>query len=155
MNRMIRIEYEEESPMMFEKCPRCDLNYITPSEKYCKVCMREMKGDNARDEIEMCSVCSENPVLPGRDICLFCLREMGGQNAMSGSRDVSGDGEEQVDTRAITSMDDVSSMDEIPEVDSDLPAGEFEKMAGEISSLESMREEEAEDDDDEDEDDMM
>ena len=141
--------------MRFQHCPRCELNYITASERYCKVCLREMKGDNAQDEIEMCSVCSENPVLPGRDICLFCLREMGGQTAMSGSRDVSSDGEEQVDTRAITSMDDVSSMDEIPEVDTDLPAGEFEKMAGEISSLESMREEEAEDDDDEDEDDMM
>ena len=36
-----------------------------------------------------------------------------------------------------------------------IPAGEFEKMAGEISSLESMREEEDQDDDDEDEDDMM
>jgi hypothetical protein len=141
--------------MFFEKCPRCDLNYITASEKYCKVCMREMKGDSAHDEIEMCSVCSENPVLPGRDICLFCLKEMGNQNAASASHDDSNDGEEQVNTRALTDLDDVSSMDEIPEVDNELPAGEFEKMAGEISSLESMREEEAEDDEDEDEDDMM
>ena len=141
--------------MIFEKCPRCDLNYITASEKYCKVCMREMKGDNAQDEIEMCSVCSENPVLPGRDICLFCLKEMGNQTAASASLDESGDGEEQVNTRALTDLDDVSSMDEIPEVDNDLPAGEFEKMADEISSLESMREEEDQDDDDEDEDDMM
>ena len=62
--------------MMFAKCPRCDLNYITANERYCKVCMREMKGDGAQDEIEMCSVCSENPALPGRDICLFCLKEM-------------------------------------------------------------------------------
>ena len=30
---------------------------------------------------------------------------------------------------ALTDLDDVSSMDEIPEVDNDLPAGEFEKMA--------------------------
>ena len=140
--------------MMFEKCPRCDLNYITASEKYCKVCMREMKGDNAHDEIEMCSVCSENPVLPGRDICLFCLKELGNQNAASSSRDDSTDGEEQVNTRALTDLDDVSSMDEIPEVDNDLPAGEFEKMAGEISSLESMREEESQEDE-EDEDDLM
>ena len=140
--------------MIFEKCPRCDLNYITPSEKYCKVCMREMKGDNAHDEIEMCSVCSENPVLPGRDICLFCLKEMNGQNNAAGNRGDNNDSEETVDPRSITSMDDVSSMDEIPEVDTDIPAGEFEKMAGEISSLESMREEEAEDGDDEDEDDM-
>nr|MBR4281280.1 hypothetical protein [Clostridia bacterium] len=141
--------------MMFEKCPRCDLNYITASEKYCKVCMREMKGDNAHDEIEMCSVCSENPVLPGRDICLFCLKEMSSQTAAAASHDDNNDGEEQVNTRALTDLDDVSSMDEIPEVDTDIPAGEFEKMAGEISSLESMREEEDQDDDDEDEDDMM
>ncbi len=143
--------------MRFQKCPRCDLNYIPASERYCKVCMREMKGDNAQDEIEMCSVCNENPALPGRDICLFCLKEMGAQQQSSGgsTHDESADGEENVDTRSLTSMDDVSSMDEIPEVDTDIPAGEFEKMAGEISSLESMREEEAEDDDDEDEDDMM
>lgn len=140
--------------MFFEKCPRCDLNYITASEKYCKVCMREMKGDSAHDEIEMCSVCSENPVLPGRDICLFCLKEMSNQAAATSSRDDTNDSEEQVNTRALTDLDDVSSMDEIPEVDTDIPAGEFEKMAGEISSLESMREEEAEDED-EDEDDMM
>ena len=141
--------------MFFEKCPRCDLNYITASEKYCKVCMREMKGDNAHDEIEMCSVCSENPVLPGRDICLFCLKEMSSQTATTSSHDDPNDSEEQVNTRAPTDLDDVSSMDEIPEVDTDIPAGEFEKMAGEISSLESMREEEDQDDDDEDEDDMM
>ncbi len=140
--------------MMFEKCPRCDLNYITASEKYCKVCMREMKGDNAHDEIEMCSVCNENPVLPGRDICLFCLKEMGNQASAAAAHDESNEGEEQVNTRALTDLDDVSSMDEIPEVDNDIQTGEFEKMAGEISSLESMREEEDQDDD-EDEDDMM
>ena len=139
--------------MMFAKCPRCDLNYITASERYCKVCMREMKGDGAQDEIEMCSVCSENPALPGRDICLFCLKEMGGQ-AVAATRDSGTDSEEHVDPRSITSMDDVSSMDEIPEVDNDLPAGEFEQMAGEMSSLESMREEEADEDDDMDEDEI-
>ena len=118
--------------------------------------MREMKGDNAHDEIEMCSVCSENPVLPGRDICLFCLKEMSAQASTAASHNSdSNENEEQVNTRALTDLEDVSSMDEIPEVDTDIPAGEFEKMAGDISSLESMREEEAEDDDDEDEDDLM
>lgn len=140
--------------MMFQKCPRCELNYITASEKYCKVCMREMKGDNAHDEIEMCSVCSENPVLPGRDICLFCLKEMSNQAAATTTHDDTGESEEQVNPRALTDLDDVSSMDEIPEVDNDLPAGEFEKMAGEMSSLESMREEEDQDEDEEDEDDV-
>lgn len=133
--------------MMFAKCPRCELNYITPSERYCKVCMRDMKGDGAQDEIEMCSACNENPALPGRDICLFCLKELDEQNNVSVG-DSTADGEEQVDPRAITGMEDVSSMDEIPEVAHDMPAGEFD-----ISSLESMREDEA-DDGDEDEDDM-
>ena len=141
--------------MIFAKCPRCDLNYITGNERYCKVCMREMKGDSAQDEIEMCSVCSENPALPGRDICLFCLKEMSGQSDAAESRDSGSENEEPVDPRSITSMDDVSSMDEIPEMDNDIPAGEFEQMAGEMSSLESMREDEAdEDDEDEDEDDL-
>ena len=136
--------------MVFAKCPRCELNYITSSERYCKVCMRDMKGNGTQDEIEMCSMCNENPALPGRDICLFCLKELDEQN---NSRDNGSEGEEQVDPRSITSMDDVSSMDEIPEVSNDLPAGEFD--GEDISSLERMREEEAEDDDDEDEDDMM
>ncbi len=140
--------------MMFQKCPRCELNYITASEKYCKVCMREMKGDNAHDEIEMCSICNENPVLPGRDICLFCLKEMSNQATSTATQDDTGDSEEQVNTRALTDLDDVSSMDEIPEVDNDIPAGEFEKMAGEMSSLESMREEEDQEEDEEDEDDV-
>lgn len=137
--------------MKFVKCPRCELNYITACEKYCKVCLREMKGDGAQDEIEMCSVCSENPALPGRDICLFCLKEMNGQNNAAGNRGDNNDSEETVDPRSLTSMDDVSSMDEIPEVDSDIPAGEFEQMAGEMSSLETMREEEADDDDEDEE----
>ena len=135
--------------MIFSKCPRCELNYITANERYCKVCMRDMKGDGAQDEIEMCSMCNENPALPGRDICLFCLKELDEQKNATGG-DNGSESEEPVDPRAITSMDDVSSMDEIPEISHDLPAGELD-----ISSLESMREEEAdEDDDDEDEDDM-
>ena len=141
--------------MGFIKCPRCELNYIREEEQYCSVCKREMKGESHHDEIEMCTVCNEAPALPGKDVCLFCLKEMSSQTATTSSHDDTNDSEEQVNTRALTDLDDVSSMDEIPEVDNDLPAGEFEKMAGEISSLESMREEEDQDDDDEDEDDMM
>ena len=68
--------------MMFAKCPRCDLNYITASERYCKVCMREMKGDGAQDEIEMCSVCSENPALPEYPVRPPCNE---GENVENGS----------------------------------------------------------------------
>ena len=37
--------------MTLMKCPRCDLNYITPDQKYCKVCLREMNKSNS-DETE-------------------------------------------------------------------------------------------------------
>ncbi|MBQ8312469.1 MAG: hypothetical protein IJX84_04610 [Clostridia bacterium] len=135
--------------MKLSKCPRCDLNYITEAEKYCKVCLREMKGDAPREEIEMCSVCNEAPALPGHDVCVFCLKEMnnGGVRGDEGQ-----DTEEAVDTSAIGGMDSVSTMDEIiPEIDEDIPSQEFGEIESELS-LESVREEEDQDDD-EDEDD--
>ncbi len=135
--------------MKLSKCPRCDLNYITEAEKYCKVCLREMKGDAPREEIEMCSVCNETPALPGHDVCVFCLKEMnnGGVRGDDGQ-----DAEETVDTSAIGGMDSVSTMDEIiPEIDEDIPSQEFGEIESELS-LESVREEEDQDDD-EDEDD--
>ena len=134
--------------MKFVKCPRCELNYITESERYCKVCLREMKGDGAQDEVELCSVCNEEPALPGRDVCLFCLKEMNGQK----NNDDQNDAESTVNPNTIRSMDDVSAMDEIPEIDSDMPAGEYSEMENELS-LESMQEDEA-DEDSEDEDDI-
>ena len=135
--------------MRFVKCPRCDLNYITESERYCKVCLREMKGDGGQDEVELCSVCNEAPALPGRDLCLFCLKEMNGQSNSHGDNQ---DNEETVDASSLGSMDDVSAMDEIPEINSDIPADEFGEMQSALS-LESMREEEADSEEDEEEND--
>ena len=136
--------------MKLVKCPRCELNYITENEKYCKVCLREMKGDATKDEIELCSVCNEAPALPGRDVCLFCLKEMnGGDNRADDSQE----SEEHVDSASIVAMDSVSTMDEIiPEIDEDIPSQEYGEIESELS-LESVREEEDEDDEDEDEDD--
>ena len=136
--------------MKLVKCPRCELNYITENEKYCKVCLREMKGDAPKDEIELCSVCNEAPALPGRDVCLFCLKEMsGGDNRTDDSQE----SEEHVDSASIVAMDSVSTMDEIiPEIDEDIPSQEYGEIDSELS-LESVREEEDEDDEDEDEDD--
>ena len=136
--------------MKLVKCPRCELNYITENEKYCKVCLREMTGDAPKDEIELCSVCNEAPALPGRDVCLFCLKEMsGGDNRTDDSQE----SEEHVDSASIVAMDSVSTMDEIiPEIDEDIPSQEYGEIESELS-LESVREEEDEDDEDEDEDD--
>jgi hypothetical protein len=133
--------------MKLVKCPRCELNYITETEKYCKVCLREMKGDAPRDEVELCSVCNEAPALPGRDVCLFCLKEMGGAD----NRDDDQDHEESVDSSTIGGMDSVSTMDEIiPEIDEDIPSQEYGEIDHELS-LESVREDEDKEDEEEEE----
>lgn len=136
--------------MKLVKCPRCELNYITETEKYCKICLREMKGDAPKDEIELCSVCNEAPALPGRDVCLFCLKEMNGNARQDDNQETT----EHVDSSSIGDMDSVSTMDEIiPEIDEDIPSQEYGEIENELS-LESVREDEENQlDDDEDEDD--
>ena len=137
--------------MKLVKCPRCELNYITENEKYCKVCLREMKGESPKDEVELCSVCNEAPALPGRDVCLFCLKEMSGGNTNRAENAP----EEAVEASSLVSIDPVSTMDEIiPEIDEDIPSQEFGEIESELS-LESVREdEENEEDGDEDDDDL-
>ncbi len=137
--------------MNLVKCPRCDLNYIREDEKYCKVCLREMKGEDKEDEVELCSVCNEEPALPGRDVCLFCLKEMNKSNSAQDDNSES-EGTENVDTSNIGDMDSVSGMDEIiPEEDENIPSQEYGEIKEELS-LEDVREdEEREEDEDEEE----
>lgn len=137
--------------MNLVKCPRCDLNYIREDEKYCKVCLRELKGENSQDEVELCSICNEEPALPGRDVCLFCLKEMNKSNSTQDDT-TDGDGAESVDTSSIGDMDSVSGMDEIiPEEEENIPSQEYGEIEEELS-LEDVREdEEKEADDEEDE----
>ena len=141
--------------MNLVKCPRCDLNYIREDEKYCKVCLRELKGDNSQEEVELCSICNEEPALPGKDVCLFCLKEMNKSNSTQDDT-TDGEGADSVDTSSIGDMDSVSGMDEIiPEVeeDSDIPSQEFGEIENELS-LEDVREDEerkADEDDSEEE----
>ena len=136
------------------KCPRCDLNYIREDEKYCKVCLRELKGEKNTEEVELCSICNEEPALPGRDVCIFCLKEMNKSNSLPEEQEE--ENAEPVDTSSIGDMDSVSGMDEIiPEVeeDSDIPSQEFGEIENELS-LEDVREDEerkADEDDSEEE----
>ena len=137
--------------MNLVKCPRCDLNYIREDEKYCKVCLRELKGDNSQEEVELCSICNEEPALPGKDVCLFCLKEMNKSNSTQDDT-TDGDGAESVDTSSIGDMDSVSGMDEIiPGEEENIPSQEYGEIEEELS-LEDVREdEEKEADDEEDE----
>ena len=128
--------------MQLIKCPRCDLNYIREDEKYCKVCLRELKGEKNTEEVELCSICNEEPALPGRDVCIFCLKEMNKSNSLPEEQEE--ENAEPVDTNSIGDMDSVSGMDEIiPEVeeDSDIPSQEFGEIENELS-LEDVREDE-------------
>ncbi len=135
--------------MKLLKCPRCDLNYIREDEKYCKICLQEMKGESRSEEIELCSICNEEPALPGKDVCLFCLREMNKSNSTEETD--TGAETESVDTTTIGDMDAVSGMDEIiPEVEEE-KTDEFGAIDQEMS-LEDVREDEERDADDESED---
>jgi hypothetical protein len=141
--------------MTLVKCPRCDLNYITDGQKYCKVCMREMKGEDRSDEVELCSICNEEPALPGKDVCLFCLKEMNKSNSNDDTQNE--EMTEGLEPGNIGDMDSVSGMDEIiPDVedDSEIPSQEFGEIENELS-LEDVREdEERKADEDEAEDDL-
>lgn len=133
--------------MNLVKCPRCDLNYIREDEKYCKICLQEMKGESRSEEIELCSICNEDPALPGKDVCLFCLREMNKSNSNTDDTETETEAE-SVDTATIGDMDAVSGMDEI------IPEEEETDGFGEIDqelSLEDVREDEERDEDEEDE----
>lgn len=130
--------------MNLVKCPRCDLNYIQETEKYCKVCLREMKGEPAQDEMELCSVCNAAPALPGKDVCLSCHKEM-----TAGSSEDVPDEPEAVDENTM-GLDSVSTMDEIiPQIHEDIPEGEFGEIESELS-LESVIEDEQNEEDDDD-----
>ena len=134
--------------MKLVKCPRCDLNYIREDEKYCKVCLREMKGEPTNDDMELCSVCNAAPALPGKDVCLSCLKEM----QSGGGREEVEDAPVSVDESTI-GLNSVSIMDEIiPEIEEDIPANEYGDIQNELS-LESVIEDENEDDDEDKDDD--
>ena len=130
--------------MNLVKCPRCDLNYILDTEKFCKVCLREMKGNHVEDEKEQCSVSNEAPALPGHDVCLSCLKEMNGHNT---DEDVE-ENSPVVDESTI-GLNSVSNMDEIiPQIDDD---EEFSDLEGELSLERVIEDEENEENEDEDE----
>ena len=134
--------------MKLVKGPRCDLNYIREDEKYCKVCLREMKGEPTNDDMELCSVCNAAPALPGKDVCLSCLKEM----QSGGGREEVEDAPVSVDESTI-GLNSVSTMDEIiPEIEEDIPANEYGDIQNELS-LESVIEDENEDDDEDKDDD--
>ncbi|MDO4484594.1 MAG: hypothetical protein Q4C54_09270 [Clostridia bacterium] len=128
--------------MVLSKCPRCDLNYITEQEKYCKVCLREMKGDIPKEEVEICNVCNQAPALPGKEVCFLCLKELEEEREENGGKDVD-------DRSAASDIEPEADLDEImiSREDENIP----KEIKDEFASIESMREDEDQDSDEEEE----
>ena len=73
----------------YEKCPRCELNYIdTEKQEYCDVCIAEIKGNKLQfadldeeeyealdaelEQEELCPVCGVNMMRAGDKMCEAC-----------------------------------------------------------------------------------
>ncbi len=132
--------------MGYVKCPRCELNYMKDTDKYCDVCKRELLGSAADEEVELCSICGESPALPGKDVCLFCLREMNGKaDASSVEEDIDeeedDDDDDDVDDEDLEEIEDIDDIEDLDELD-------------DMISLDEMADDEQEDDEEEDSEDI-
>lgn len=73
----------------YEKCPRCELNYIdAETQEYCDVCIAEMKGNKLQfadldvedyeeldaelEQEELCPICGVNMMRAGDKMCESC-----------------------------------------------------------------------------------
>ena len=132
--------------MAYIKCPRCELNYMPDTERYCTVCKREMRGEDEHEEIELCSACGEHPALPGEELCQQCLKELHQQEG------VVTDVEEDTvvpDETEVTALDATSELEEIEiDVDEDIPTSEYSEIHKELGGMDD-EDEENEDEDDE------
>lgn len=64
-------------------CPRCELNYIPVTEKYCDVCKAELGlveasfllPDEEEVEGKLCPICNTNYCEEGEDMCIECKKD--------------------------------------------------------------------------------
>ncbi|MBE5760877.1 MAG: hypothetical protein E7334_02630 [Clostridiales bacterium] len=146
--------------MALAKCPRCELNYVKPGEKYCTVCKRELRGEDNSDTVEICTNCGERPALPGEDYCAVCLKEMSRTEGYTANENTS-EIEPETSEESTLDMHSASEMDEIDigMEDDTIPEGEYNEIKNELEADEdfgsvSLHElAEAEDSDEEEEED--
>ncbi len=75
----------DEKRPVYVLCPRCELNYVKSTEKYCDVCKAEMglieKSFLIQDEDleaengKLCPICHVNYINDDEDMCPVCLKE--------------------------------------------------------------------------------
>lgn len=135
--------------MKLIKCPRCDLNYMREGEKYCKICLREVKGESVAEEVELCSICNEAPALPGKDVCFFCLKEMDERKDTDSENEEIGT-MDHVDDPDLEEIDnDMDGM--LPELDEVIDDEQAMSKMEEQLSLESVQEDEEKEENEEEE----
>lgn len=134
---------------MFIKCPRCELNYMVDTDKLCKICFREIHGDDKTEEHELCTICNETSVMPGKEFCLICLRELNDEKA-----DVLIDADDNDDEPLSPGDGSASNLNEIiPDIQTkDIPEPELEEIDKDLSLEELEEQEENESSMDEDDD---
>ncbi len=149
--------------MALVKCPRCELNYMNETDKYCAVCKRELHGEEVRDDAaDICPECGENPIVPGEELCYVCLREIARHTALSSADDTAPiPAEDMLDPASVSGMDEIEIVagDDIPEreykeIDQELGDDSADELLdGAIivdDSLEALAEDEDEDEEEED-----
>ena len=62
--------------MKYNRCVRCELNYITEGEIYCEICKKELNGKYNYEDINIneniCPYCEKNKLEYGEEICSYC-----------------------------------------------------------------------------------
>lgn len=161
---------KEEKKQPYILCPRCELNYIKPKEKYCTVCKAEMGlvdpsillPDEEEAGLEkLCPVCHVNYIGEDEKICFICQKEMEERKANE-EKDEWAELErenaspEDIDTPiGILPLDDepILSLDDEPEEEEEEPVVHEADDFDYPDTLEGFDEEDDEDDEEEDEDD--
>jgi hypothetical protein len=93
--------------MVIKKCEKCDLNYVKEGEKYCKVCLKTMKGNNEKSsKVELCPSCGERIVAKGHELCKVCLSDM--MDTVEKFEDDNGDALEQDITPVAMDMSSIN-----------------------------------------------
>lgn len=114
--------------MPLVKCPRCELNYMQPTEKYCSVCRRELNGQEEKDAVEICSNCGERPAMAGEEFCAICLKEMTRTEGFADESEPPLADETAIDLPGASEMDEIN----IPIEDEPIPDGEFKVIKHEL-----------------------
>ncbi len=157
----------------YEKCPRCDLNYIDPEkQEYCDVCIAEMKGGRLRfadiddeefealeieeEQDELCPVCGVNHVAAGEKMCESCKQQQNYEE----EEDIDIDKDEEwknylEEDEGDLTVDDETLQEEIEEEFSDDSEEEEDDFyeSEDVDSLSDFEDDDFDDEEDEDDDD--